>query len=90
MLVRLGVRGIGASKHMSEKFAFTIIYISSIDKNGRKIYVCINRKLHLIDGLKANILIGNNVLCIKSFAINRSTSSTFIYNWDIKIDISAW
>ena len=89
MLVFLKVRGVGASKHESEDFAFTTIYISSIDKKGREVYASISCKLHLIEGLKANILMDNNLLCTKGFAINFSTSSALIHSCDMKIDIIA-
>lgn len=64
------------------------IYISDIDKKVCEVYASISYKLHLIDRLKANILISNNVLYTKSFAINFFTSSIFLYSWGLKIDIN--
>lgn len=89
MPVPLKVRGIGVSKHESRDFAFTTIYIPSIDKKSHKVYVSISCKLHLVDRLKANMLVSNNVLCIEGFAINLSTSSALIHSCDVKIDINA-
>ena len=89
MLVLLKIRDIDASKQKAGNFALTTIYLPSIDKKSREVYVSINCKLHLVDGLKANMLMGNNVLCIEGFAINLSTSSTLIHSCGMKIDIDA-
>lgn len=89
MPVPLKVRGIGASKNKSGDFAFTTIYIPGIDEKGHKVYMSINCELHLVDGLKTNMLVGNDVLCIEGFAINLSTSSAFIHSCGVKIDINA-
>lgn len=79
---------IGASKHKSGDFVFTTIYIPAIGKKSRKIYMSISCKLHLINGLKANMLVSNNVLCTEGFTINLSTSSALIHNCNVKININ--
>ena len=89
MPVPLKVRGIGASKHESRDFALTTIYIPGIDEKGREVYASISCELHLVDGLKANMLVGNDVLCTEGFAINLSTSSALIHSCGVKIDINA-
>ena len=88
MPVPLKVRDIGTLKHKSEDFALTTIYIPGIDEKGREVYASISCKLHLVDGLKANMLVSNNVLCTEGFAINLSTSSTLIHSCGMKIDIN--
>lgn len=77
-----------AFQSMSQETLLLTIYIPDINKKGREVYASISFKLHLIDGLKANMLIGNNVLCTEDFAINFSTFSAFIYSRDVKIDIN--
>lgn len=62
MTVSLKVRGIGASKHKSEDFILAIVYIPSFDGNVRKVYASITYKLHLVDRLKANMLVANDML----------------------------
>lgn len=88
MPVFLKVRGISASKHKSKDVALITIYISGIDKKGREVYASISCKLHLVDGLNANMLVGNNVLCTEGFAINFFTSFALIYSCDVKININ--
>lgn len=89
MPVPLKIRGIGASKHESGQFVLTMLYIPGTDEIGREVYTSITCKLHLINGLKANMLMGNNILCIKGFALNLYNFSALIYSCGIRIDISA-
>lgn len=85
----LKVRPIDILKYKLGEFVFMIIYILSVDKKDHKVYAFISCKLHPIDGLIINILVSNNVLYIKGFAINLSTSSTFIYNCGMRFVVSA-
>lgn len=89
MPISLKIKGISALGHKSKNFLLTTIYILDINKRVRKVYISISFKLYLINGLKANILVGNNVFCTESFAINLSTSSALIYSCGVKIDINA-
>lgn len=41
-----------------------MVYILGFDGNGYKVYASIICELHLVDGLKANMLVENDVLCI--------------------------
>lgn len=83
------VKNIGASKYKSRNFAFTRIYIPGVVKKGREIYTSINYKLHQVDGFKANMLVGNNVLCNVGLAINLSPSFAPLHSCDVKINITA-
>lgn len=76
--VLLKVRNIGASKHKSREFALTTFYIPGFNYDQRKVYIYIKCKLYLIEGLKANMLIGNNILYTKSFLINLLNFSIYI------------
>lgn len=86
--VPLKVRGIGSSKHKLEEFVLITIYIPGLDQESTEIYAFINFKLHPIDGWKANILVDNDVLYTKSFAINFFNASIYIHNCGIKIGIN--
>ncbi len=89
MPVLLKVRSIGASKHKLKNFALTTIYIPGIDERGQEVYASISCKLHLVNGLKANMLVGNDVLYTEGFAINLSTFFALIHSCGVKIDINA-
>lgn len=88
MPVPLKVRDIGATKHESGDVALATIYILGIDEKGREVYASISCELYLVDGLKANMLVSNDMLCTKSFAINLSTPFALIYSCGVKIDIN--
>lgn len=88
-MVPLKIKGIGASKHESENFALRTVYIPSFNGNGREIYASITCELHLVDGLKTNMLMRNDLLCTRGFAINLSSSSALIYSYGVSININA-
>lgn len=52
-------------------------------------YTCIQRKLYLIKSLKANILIGNNIIGPKDILINISTKLAYISSYKITFCIDA-
>lgn len=89
MPVSLEVRGIGAFKHKLGHFTLTTFYIPSTNKKGCEVYASITCELYLVEGLKANMLIRNDVLCNKGFAINLYNSSAFIYSCGIRTNINA-
>ena len=89
MPVPLKVRGISASRYESEEFALTTLYMPGLDQKGLEVYACINCKLHLVEGLKANMLIGNNVFCTKGFIINFASASAHILSCGVTIVINA-
>lgn len=89
ILVILKVRGVVTSNYELNEFVFAAFYILSLNRReGLEVYVYIRYALHLIEGLKANVLIGNNVFYIKSFTINFINSSTDILEDQISIDIT--
>ena len=89
MPLPLKVRGIGASRHKSEKFALTALYMPGLNKEGLEVYACVQCKLHLVNGLKANMLIGNDVLCIEGFTSNLANAFAHILSSEVTIVISA-
>lgn len=89
MLVLLKVRGISTSKHKSVYFVVIILYIPGTDKKSREVYTFIICKLHLVDALKVNILVENNVFCTESFPVNLYNSSALIYSCGVRFDINA-
>lgn len=52
-------------------------------------YTCIQRKLYLIKGLKANIFISNNIIDSKNILINISTKLAYISSYRIIFCIDA-
>ena len=70
MSTPLKVRGIGASKYKILEYVTIPIYLPGIDKNGSPILVYFRKELHIIDNLRAKILIGNNIIRPEEIIIN--------------------
>lgn len=62
MSTSLKLRGIGALKHKSAQFAELSLFLPGKNNQEQEVYTSIRGKLYLIEGLRANILIGNNIL----------------------------
>lgn len=85
----LKFKGINTSKYELEEFILAIFYIPSFDHLKAEVYAYIRCELYLFDGLKANMLIGNNVLGTESCFINLDTSLAHVGSCNIDIYISA-
>lgn len=66
MSMLLKVRGIGTSRDKLKEFAFIAFYILGLDQESLKIYAYINYKLQLVESLKINMLVRNNILYTKN------------------------
>lgn len=89
MPILLKVKGIGASRHKLEEFVLTTLYISGLDQRNTDVYACVKCKLHLIEGLKANMLIRKNFFYIEGFIINLASTSANILSYGMTIVVSA-
>ena len=89
MPVPLKVRGIGASRHELKEFTLIALYMPGLDRGGSEVYACVQCELHLVDRLKANILIRNVVLYIEGFMINLASASAHILSCGVTIVINA-
>lgn len=78
MVTFLKVRGIEISKHELNKFISMFLYFPDIDLTNRPAYAHIHRKLYLVDGLKANLLVGNNILAMERVVIDLANKSAMI------------
>lgn len=59
------------------------------NNKGQKVYASIRCELHLVDGLRANILIGNNILAPESFVLNVGLGHALVESYGVKITIKA-
>lgn len=90
MSTPLKVRGIGSSKYKSAQFAEVSLFLLDENVEGRQVYALFKYKLHLIEGLQANILVGNNnILGPKSFILNLRISHAIVGSCGVIIPIKA-
>ena len=87
MITSLRVRDIEAITHDANEYIKIPIYFSGV-KEGRQILACITREIHLVKGLKVNLLIGNDFLESEGFVIDVSNRKVTISSCEITIDLS--
>lgn len=62
MATPITVRCLGANKHIINQYAITDIYIPAKDSQEQKVIAHIRSEIHLVEELKANILIGTDIM----------------------------
>lgn len=66
----LSVRGVGGKLVKISDFIVTQLYIDGVDTAKQPATVCITAEVHLVDDLKANMLIGVDVLAPQRMSLN--------------------
>ena len=89
MSTPLKVRGIGTSKHESAQFAEVSLFFPGESGEGQQVYASIRCELHLVEGLRANILIGNDILAPEGFVLNVALGHALVGSCGVKITIRA-
>lgn len=89
MSTSLKVRGIGASKHKFAQFAELFLFFPGENNKRQKVYASFKCKFHLVDGLRANILIGNDIFALEKFVLNIRLAYAVVGSCGVKITISA-
>ena len=87
MIISITVRELNTNKHFTDKYVIVFMYFFEKDKNDTTVKAKIIRKVHLINDLKTNMLLKNDVLNSKKFDIFTSTSSAYIESCEIIISI---
>ena len=62
MASSLRIRGVESIKHEIDEYVTISIYMPETDAEGNNVLASFNRELHLIDDLRAKMLIGNDIL----------------------------
>lgn len=89
MIISLKVKGIGLSKYETDEYISISLYMIRKKDDDLETYTYAQRKLYWMDGFKANVLIGNNIIGPESIFINISHKFTYISSYKIKIFIQA-
>lgn len=83
----LRVKGIGPTTHESMEFIVIPVYFPGTTKNGVKALASITREIHLVDDLKAKMLIGNDFLGPEGFVINIEEKIATINSCNMEIPL---
>lgn len=84
----LHVRGIGAATHLSKDYIHVPFYFPGTNNDGKPVLAEIRREVHLVEGLKAKMLVGNDILVPEGFVLDLSNKAATISSCDTKIRIS--
>ncbi len=89
MSTLLKTRGIRASKHESGEFAALFLYFPGKDNAGQQVYTFLTFKIHLAEGLRANLLIGNDIISSEGFITDIKKRSVLIGSYGVTVLIDA-
>ena len=81
------VRGIGADKHSTSEYAILDVYFPG-KKGTKNVTACVTREVHLVDGLKAKMLIGVDIIGPESIDISVSKKEAYIGSCGVKAAIA--
>ena len=87
ILTPLKVRGIGASKHKSGEFAALSLYFPGRNNAGQQVYTSLTCEIYLVKDLRANLLIGNNIISPEGFVIDVKKRSVLIQSCGVTVPI---
>ena len=82
----LQVRGLGTNRHESWEYAICDIHMPGT-KDGQKVTSLFRREVHLVDNLKANMLLGNDIIGPEGFAIDMAKRHAVISSTGITIPL---
>ena len=85
----LRVRGVGSSQHKTSKYLVTPCYFPRIDKHENEVLAYARREIHIVDELRANILIENDFINPKGISIDIANQKTYIGSYKTSITITA-
>lgn len=89
MATSLKIKGIRSSRHKSDEFVSMSLYFSTTDLTNCLAYTYIYQKLYIVERLKANLLISNNILAIKRVIIDLASKSAMISSCQMTISVAA-
>ena len=89
MSTPLKVKGIGASKHKSSEFAALSLYFPGKNAVGDLVYASLWCEIYLVEGLRANLLIGNDIMSPEAVVIDLGKKTAVIGACGVSIDVNA-
>lgn len=85
----LKVWNIRVSKHKTDKYMLEPLYLPAKNNNDKWIMACIYQKLYIVDNLKVNFLIKNDIVNVKKIWINIINKKIYIPEFKAIISIIA-
>ena len=88
MSTPLKVRRIGVLRHKSEEYIARFLYFLEIDSIGKPVYILLRCEIHLVEGLRANLSIENDIISLENFIIDIEKKTMLIGSCGIIVSIS--
>lgn len=88
MSTPLYIKEIRTSKYKSAQFTALFLSFPGENQAEQQVYASIKYELHLVNGLRANVLVGNNILSPEGFTINISNNCAIIGSCGVTIAIN--
>ena len=82
------MRSIGFNKHSILDYALVFIYILGTNAFGNRVKTFITRKAYIVDNFKAKILIGINIIGLKSMNISIVKKEVYIKSCKTSLPIN--
>ena len=76
--ILLKVKNIETSKYKTDKYVFKAIYFPVISNKGQRLVVYIHREFYLVDNLRVNIFIGNDIIGTKDITIDIANKKAYV------------
>jgi len=73
----INVRGIGSARNSTDEYAVLDMYIPG-EVSGRKVKAHIRREVHLVDNLKAKMLVGMDILAPEKMSLDLGSEQLFV------------
>ena len=87
MFSPITVKGIGSSKHLTAKYVVTPILFTS-ERDGKPIEARLVKKAHIVQGLKAKMLLRINIMGPEKFEMSLATKKLHIGSCNVDVQIS--
>lgn len=88
MSTPLKVRGIDTLKHESSEFAALSLWFPGKNAIGDLVYTALRCEIHRVEGLRANLLIGNNIMSPEVVVIDLGKKAAVIGACGISINVN--
>ena len=87
ILSYLRVKGLDSIMHNIDEYVLILMYLLGLKRDNNKALTCIMREIYLINNLKINLLIRNNIIELKKIILNVSKNEARIDSCNIIIKI---
>ena len=89
MATPISVRGIGAIKHATDEYIITSIYFPGVTSQGQNVLAAVTHEIHLMDNLRAHLLLGNDIIGPESIKIDLVNGNAHIGSCGVDISINS-